>query len=41
MEMTELLDNKVNINLSFRQILPLTYTISFAIGNTTILVLTT
>jgi len=31
------LDNKANINLSRRQILSPTYTISFAKGNTTIL----
>jgi hypothetical protein len=37
MKITEFLDSKVNINPSLRQILPPTYTINFAKGNTTIL----
>jgi hypothetical protein len=35
--MTKLLDNKANINLFLRQILPPTYIISFAIRNITIM----
>jgi hypothetical protein len=37
MKITEFLDSKANINPFLRQILPPTYTINFAKGNTTIL----
>jgi hypothetical protein len=37
MEMTELLDSKANMNISLKQILHPMHTISFAIGNITIL----